>query len=202
MTNNTKNCLICGVGGQGTVLASKLIAQAAIDMGLSAKTAETIGMAQRGGSVVSHVRIGENLSAPMIGPGEADVIIGFEPGETVRCLDYLKKGGTVIVNTNAVVPVTASLGLHYEGAEMIGYLEKLAERGALKLIKVDGNAVCEKLGSAKVLNVVLLGKAASSGILGIEPEKIAEVIKARLPEKFHEINLRALNNNEEENAAS
>ncbi len=192
MSNTTKNCLICGVGGQGTVLASKLIAQAAIDMGLSAKTAETIGMAQRGGSVVSHVRIGENLSAPMIAPGEADIIIGFEPGETVRCLDYLKKGGTVIVNTNATIPVTASLGLHYEGDEMIAYLEALEEKGALKLIKVDGNAACDELGSRKVLNVVLLGKAASSGVLGITPERIGEVVKARLPEKFHELNLRAL----------
>ena len=192
MSNNTKNCLICGVGGQGTVLASKLIAQAAIDMGLSAKTAETIGMAQRGGSVVSHVRIGENLSAPMIAPGEADLIIGFEPGETVRSIGYLKKGGTVIVNTNATIPVTASLGMHYEGSEMLDYLEKLAEKGELTLIKVDGNAVCEQLGSQKVLNVVLLGKAASTGALGITPERIAEVIKSRLPEKFHEINIKAL----------
>lgn len=192
MSSNTKNCLICGVGGQGTVLASKLIAQAAIDMGLSAKTAETIGMAQRGGSVVSHVRIGENLAAPMIAPGEADVIIGFEPGETVRSLDYLKKGGTVIVNTNATIPVTASLGMHYEGAEMIEYLEALAEKGLLTLIKVDGNQACEALGSPKVLNVVLLGEAVRSGVLGITPEGIAAVIKARLPEKFHEINIKAL----------
>ena len=192
-TNNTKNCLICGVGGQGTVLASKLIAQAAIDMGLSAKTAETIGMAQRGGSVVSHVRIGGNLSAPMIGPGEADLIIGFEPGETVRCLGYLKKGGTVIVNTGAVIPVTASLGMHYEGTEMLAFLEKLQDEGFLRLIKADGGAICEKLGSTKVLNVVLLGIAAASGVLGIGTETIAGVIRARLPEKFHEINIRALN---------
>jgi len=149
-------------------------------------------MAQRGGSVVSHVRIGENLSAPMIGPGEADIIIGFEPGEAVRCIDYLKKGGTVIVNTNATIPVTASLGMHYEGAEMIEYLEKLESRGLINLIKVDGEAICHELGSQKVLNVVLLGKAASSGVLGIDTARIAEVIKARLPEKFHEINLRAL----------
>lgn len=192
MENKTKNCLICGVGGQGTVLASKLIAQAAIDRGLSAKTAETIGMAQRGGSVVSHVRIGEKLSAPMIGPGEADILIGFEPGEAVRCLDYLKKGGVVIVSTTPVIPVTASLGMHYAGEEMLRYLEALESRRMLKLIKVDGAAVCERLGSAKVLNVVLLGVAASSGVLGITAEEIAAVIKTRLPEKFHDINLRAL----------
>ena len=128
------NCLLCGVGGQGTVLASKLLAQAAIDKGISAKTAETIGMAQRGGSVVSHVRIGNEIKAPMIPEGEADIIIGFEPGEVVRNLNYLKEGGTVVVNTKPVMPTTASLGLHYDGKEMIEYLQKQN----INLIAVDG----------------------------------------------------------------
>jgi len=86
------NCLLCGVGGQGTVLASRMIAAAAMKRGLFAETAETIGMAQRGGSVVSHVRVGENQYSPLIPYGKADIIIGFEPAEAVRCLPYLKNG--------------------------------------------------------------------------------------------------------------
>lgn len=182
------NILLCGVGGQGTVLASKLIAQAAIDKGWSARTAETIGMAQRGGSVVSHVRIGENIMAPMIPEGEADVIVGFEPGEVVRNLPYLKEGGTVIVNTRAVMPTTASLGLHYDGDEMIEYLKKQE----LKLIEVEGEKVCEELGSMKVLNVVLLGAAAGSGELGITKEELKAAIETKLNPKFLELNIKAL----------
>lgn len=86
-----KNIILCGVGGQGTVLASKLIAAAAMEKGIPVMSAETIGMAQRGGSVFSHVRMGENLYSPMIAKGTADMILGFEPGETVRMLPYLKK---------------------------------------------------------------------------------------------------------------
>ena len=98
------NCLLCGVGGQGTVLASKLIAQSAMDKGLMARTAETIGMAQRGGCVVSHVRTGEEIFSPMIPMGMADLILGFEPGEAVRCLPYLKEDGVIVASVNAVMP--------------------------------------------------------------------------------------------------
>ena len=89
----SKNIILCGVGGQGTILASRLIATAAMDKNIPIKTAETIGMAQRGGSVFSHLRLGEGTNSPLIGKGEVDLIIGFEPGETVRQLPFLKKGG-------------------------------------------------------------------------------------------------------------
>jgi indolepyruvate ferredoxin oxidoreductase beta subunit len=92
------NCILAGVGGQGTVLASKLIAQAAMDKGQNVRTAETIGMAQRGGCVVSHVRVGDEIFSPLIPKHTADIIIGFEPAEAVRCLSYLKKDGTVVVS--------------------------------------------------------------------------------------------------------
>ena len=108
-----KNCLLCGVGGQGVILASKLIAYAAMEKGMSVRTSETIGMAQRGGSVVSHVRIGEKTYSPMIPKGSADVLLAFEPAEAVRSLPYLKAGkeeGCVIVNRKAVQPVTSALG--------------------------------------------------------------------------------------------
>ena len=97
-----KNCLLCGVGGQGTVLASRLIAQAAMECGHFARTTETIGMAQRGGCVVSHVRIGEECQSPLIPLGKADILVGFEPGEAVRCLPYLAPGAPAVV---CVTPV-------------------------------------------------------------------------------------------------
>ena len=120
-----KNCLLCGVGGQGVVLASKLIAYAAMDKGMDVRTSETIGMAQRGGSVVSHVRMGEDIHSPMIPKGSADVIMAFEPAEAVRCLPYLKEGGVAVVNRKAMQPVTATLGGGgYDGEAMIAYLKK------------------------------------------------------------------------------
>ena len=122
------NCLLAGVGGQGTVLASKLLAQAAIKQGLQARTAETIGMAQRGGCVVSHVRIGRESYSPLITVGQADVLIGFEPAEAVRCLSYLKKGGTVIVSNNAIKPITDTFSkVPYDEKVMLDYLKKQVE---------------------------------------------------------------------------
>lgn len=183
------NCLLCGVGGQGTVLASKLISAAAMKKGLKARSAETIGMAQRGGCVVSHVRIGDQIYSPLIPKGGADVIIAFEPAEAVRCLPYLKKNGTVIVNTKPVIPVTASLGIgNYTGAEMIQYLREHVQN----LIVVNGDEIAEKLHSAKALNVALLGAAAKSGALGLSIEELEDVILERIPEKFRELNLNAL----------
>ena len=99
-----RNIVLCGVGGQGTVLASKLLAAAAMSKDIRVMSAETIGMAQRGGSVFSHLRMGKNLYSPMIKTGTADLIIGFEPGETVRMLPYLKEHGQVVVSTHAIKP--------------------------------------------------------------------------------------------------
>lgn len=185
----TNNCLLCGVGGQGTVLASKLLAYAAMEKGQDARTAETIGMAQRGGCVVSHVRVGEQIHSPLIPKGQADVILAFEPAEAVRCLSYLKEDGTVVVNKKAVKPVTASLtGSDYDGSEMIEFLQKKVKN----LILIDGDSVCEQLGSAKVLNIVLLAAAAKSGKLSMNTEELKAAIKNRIPEKFHALNLKAV----------
>src|SRR5690554_4392083 len=103
------NIIFAGVGGQGTVLASKLVAECAMNKGLNAHTAETIGMAQRGGSVVSHVRIGDDVYSPLIPYGQTDLLIGFEPCEAVRNLHYLKRDGTVVVSNRIVTPTTATL---------------------------------------------------------------------------------------------
>ena len=98
--------VLCGVGGQGTVLASKMIAAAAMEKGLGVMSAETIGMAQKGGSVFSHLRVGDDMQTPMIAKGAADIIIAFEPAEAVRMLPYLKDDGKMVVNSHAVKPVT------------------------------------------------------------------------------------------------
>lgn len=184
-----RNCLLCGVGGQGVVLASRLIAYAAMEQGDFVRTTETIGMAQRGGSVVSHVRAGEEVHSPLIPAGGADVILAFEPGEAVRCLPYLKEGGLVITNSRIVKPVTASLGgSSYNGDEMLDYLEKKAGR----VIVVDGDEICRRSESPKVLNTALLGAAAKSGALGISMDEMLEAVRKNVKEKYIALNEKAM----------
>ncbi len=182
------NCLLCGVGGQGTVLASKLIAQSAMDRGLMARTAETIGMAQRGGCVVSHVRTGREIFSPMIPLGTADLILGFEPGEAVRCLPYMKEGGVVVASVNPVMPVTASLKGGYDGEAMVATLRSLPGR----VILVDTEAICRRVGSAKVANVALLGAAAASGVLDVSLQELEETLEKRMNPRFIAMNKLAL----------
>ena len=185
----SRSCLLCGVGGQGVVLASRLIAYAAMEQGDFVRTTETIGMAQRGGSVVSHVRAGSEVHSPIIPAGTADVIIAFEPGEAVRCLPYLKEGGMVVTNRQIVKPVSASLGgSTYNAEEMLDYLQKKAGR----VIIIDGENICREAGSPKVLNVALLGAAAKSGALGISLEEMAEAVRRNVKERFIELNEKAL----------
>ena len=180
------NCILAGVGGQGTVLASKLIAQAGRTAGRQVRTDETIGMAQRG-CVVSHVRTGDVVLSPLVPLGQADVLIGFEPAEAVRCLPYLKAEGTAIVCTKAVRPVTASLtGSAYDGSEMVEYLQKNVPH----LILVDGEAICAAVGSPRALNVALLGAALPA--LGIAPADMEQVLRASVRPQFVEMNLAAL----------
>ena len=191
MSNSiNKNIVLCGVGGQGTVLASKLIAAAAMEKGLRVMSAETIGMAQRGGNVFSNLRIGDSMHAPLLQSGQADVILGFEPGETVRMLHYLKPGGTVITNCRPVKPTTATLtGSSYDGTEMIAYLrENLAPE---KLLVVDGQAAIDHLGSPRILNMVLLGAAIRTGEIGLTEDDIKKAMDRLIKPAFMELNLKA-----------
>ena len=182
------NVLLAGVGGQGTVLASRLIAAAALARGETAHTAETIGMAQRGGSVVSHVRIGEGAHSPLIPHGTADVLLGFEPADAVRALPYLKAGGTAVVCTAAVKPVTDALNdSGYEAAAMLDFLKKQK----LRLVTVDGDAIVAACGTAKALNIALLGAAAAAGVLGVSAEELQGAVEGLNP-RFREANLKAL----------
>lgn len=186
------NIVLCGVGGQGTVLASKLVAAAAMNKGFDVKSAETIGMAQKGGSVMSHLRIGEDALTPMIGSGEADLIIGFEPSETVRMLPFLKNGGAIITSDRAVMPVTAALkGSSYKGSDMTDYLKSLKDIG--KLVIVDTETAVREVGSSKAMNMILLGAASRAGLLGdITHEDIIEAMKRKVKPQFVEMNIRAL----------
>ena len=186
----TTNILLCGVGGQGTVLASKLIAEAAMRRGFAVRTAETIGMAQRGGCVASHVRIGHEIHSPLIPNASADLINGFEPAEAIRALPYLKKDGAVVASRKRIQPVTAALGGKAGDPEQYAaYLRK----NIADLVLVDTDDVCRRLGSYKILNTVLLGAAVQAGKLPFTIKELEEVIRGKLPEKFHNINIEALN---------
>jgi len=168
----TCNVLIAGVGGQGTVLASRLIAAAAMKRGFNVRTTETIGMAQRGGSVIGHTRIGDNVFSPMIPVSSAHLLLAFEPAEAVRNLQYLAEHGILIVCDGAVKPVTSALsGTPYEAETMTGYLKSCVP-GA---IIIDGRTLKEQCG--KTLNVALLGAAAQSGILPFDAEAFIETIE-------------------------
>lgn len=187
-----KNIILCGVGGQGTVLASKLIAYTAMAKKLNVMSAETIGMAQKGGSVFSYLRIGDNIYSPMIGLGKADIIVGFEPAEAVRMLPYLKNDGLVIVNSKAVIPVTASLsGSGYNADDMLAYLKKHVDR----LIVVDTEKACEDIGTSKVTNMLMLNVLVNSGEMEFTTDDIKDAVRAKLNKRFHELNFKALDYN-------
>jgi len=184
-----KNIILCGVGGQGTVLASRLISASAMARQIPVLSAETIGMAQRGGSVFSHVRMGEGLYSPMIARGEADLIIGFEPGEAVRQLPFLKPDGQMIVSSRPVMPVTAALSdTGYRAEAMLEYLSSRVSR----LVVVDAEKALRDVGSPKVLNLILLGAALRAGALGLSAEDLKASVRRLIPEKFHALNFRAL----------
>lgn len=182
-----KEILLCGVGGQGTVLASKLIAAAAMREGYTVHSAETIGMAQRGGSVTSHIRIGEDSASPLIPRGAADMILAFEPAEAVRNLHYLKPDGIVIVNRTPVRPTTESLGeTGYDGVKELEYLKTKC-----KSVVIDGEALCAPFGSARYLNMVVLGAVSATGVLGIPEEALLAELEAQVKPQFIETNKRA-----------
>jgi indolepyruvate ferredoxin oxidoreductase beta subunit len=168
--------MIAGVGGQGTILASRLLAASAIEAGYFTRTSETIGMSQRGGSVVSHVRIGSINSSPLIPFGKADILIGFELGEAARSLSRLAPGGKCIINTQVIKPVTASLGSNsYDIEGITSYIKTSVPDSVF----INGYELAGEAGSVKAVNVVLLGAAVATGILPFERE-IVERLSLRM----------------------
>lgn len=180
------DCLLCGVGGQGTVLASRIIAAAGMKKGMDAKTAETIGMAQRGGSVVSHVRIGKNIFSPLIPYGSADIIIGFEPGEVVNNLAYLKKDGCVIVCKQLIPSINSLLANMKYDESVITFIKENVKR----VYVVDGEKICQECGSSKVLNIALIGVMLKE--TDFSYEDIVEVLNEKVKPQFLELNKKAL----------
>ena len=182
---NAINILIVGVGGQGTLLASKLMGKIFIDRGYDVKVSEVHGMSQRGGSVVTYVRAGEKVFSPVIEKGEADMMISFEALESVRWLPYLKKDGTVVSNTAQINPMPVIMGNAEYPENPLGLIEKTG----VKVISADALALAESAGSAKSVNIVLLGIAAKH--LGIDREECLDAIRATVPQKTIEINEKA-----------
>jgi indolepyruvate ferredoxin oxidoreductase beta subunit len=177
--------VIAGVGGQGAILASDIVGRAAVKEGLSIRAAETHGMAQRGGSVVNHIRIGCELGS-MIPLGGADVLLALEPSEALRYLDYLAEDGLVIVNTAPILPVTVTSGLcsYPDIGEVMESLE-----GKRKVIGFNATQVAIEAGNAQAMNVVMVG--AISNYLPVSPEVMLECVRELVPPKTVDINVKA-----------
>ncbi len=180
----TKNIMIVGVGGQGTLLTSRVLGGIAREGGYDVKISEVHGMAQRGGSVVSFVRFGDQVAEPIVEEGQADVLIAFERLEALRYVHFLKKDGVLIVNDQKIEPMTVSAG-------MAEYPEGIIERlqGICSTIVVNAQEEAKKLGNAKVFNTVVIGAAARH--LPFPREKWETVIRSTVPPKTAEINLAA-----------
>lgn len=194
-----RNVLLTGVGGQGTVLAAKVLAQAAQAKGWQVRTAETIGMAQRGGSVVSHVRMGDNgeeVIAPLVAKGTADMIIAFEPAEAARVLPYLAPDGVMVSATTSIQPITAALSTEpYLAEATIASLdERLNECTAApaRFVLVDDEAVLSQVGNRKALNTVLLAFALKTGHLPLSLDDLRDAVRACVKPRFVELNLAAI----------
>ena len=181
---STKNIMIVGVGGQGTLLASRILGNAIINKGYDVKVSEVHGMSQRGGSVVTYVKFGDVVHSPIIDKGEADIILAFECLEAYRALPWLKTGGKMIVNDQMINPMPVITGAAEYPANI---LEKLAEIEDLHI--VDALRFAREAGNAKAVNVVLIGVLAKN--TEISYEEWVETIKATVPPKFLDANLKA-----------
>jgi indolepyruvate ferredoxin oxidoreductase, beta subunit len=182
------NFMLAGVGGQGTILASNVLAEVGLAAGFDVKKSEVHGMAQRGGSVNTHVRWdAERVYSPLIGLGEADLLLVFEEAEALRYAEYLKRDGAAVVNRQAILPITVtSGGAHYPTEEQVRAVYSAVTD---RLHVVPGEAIAQELGNARVANVVLLG--ALSALLDLPPDIWLQVIEARVPPKHLEVNREA-----------
>ena len=183
--SNTKSIMIVGVGGQGSLLASKLLGQLLLDEGYDVKVSEVHGMSQRGGSVVAYVRFGDKVYSPIITEGEADFIVSFEKLEAARYASCLAPTGRIIVNTQEIDPMPVLIG---KAAYPTDILSELTAKDVL-LDAIDALSLAESAGSSKAVNIVLMGRLAR--YLGIPREKWKNAIKGGVKPKFIDVNLRA-----------
>ncbi len=180
-----KNIMIVGVGGQGSLLASRIVGNAAMARGYDVKVSEVHGMSQRGGSVVTYVRYGEKVHSPVIARGEADIIISFEQLEAARWLSYLKKDGILITSTQKIMPMPVITGACEYPKEII---EQIKEKN-IKIVAVDALKMAEDAGSLKAVNVVLIGLM--TNYCDFSKEQLVEALEKSVPSKLIDINLKA-----------
>lgn len=184
MNNMTKNIMIVGVGGQGTLLTSRILGKLATRAGYDVKLSEVHGMAQRGGSVVTFVRYGDNVAKPIVEEGQADVLIAFERLEALRYIHFLKKDGSVIVNDWRIDPITVVTGVAQYPENIIRTLKEKRNT-----IVVEATEEAKKLGAPRTFNVIVLGAAAK--YMGFDKEEWLDVIETTVPPKTIEINKKA-----------
>lgn len=179
------NILIVGVGGQGVILASEILSELALAHNLDVKKSEVHGMSQRGGVVSSHVRFGKKVSSPLIKKEEADILLGFEEAEALRAADFLKKEGTVVVNSEKIVPTTAFLG-------KFSYPDNSIERlkgSGFKVWDLPASRYAAELGNFRLANIILLGVVSKK--LPFSDEEWKRVIEKRVPKAYIELNIKA-----------
>jgi len=181
--------IICGVGGQGVVLMSELLGNAAVRDGIAVRGSEVLGMAQRGGSVFSNLRLGSGLYAPLTPEGKCDVMVAVEPSEALRNIQYLSRSSMVVLNTREVKPFTVFLGSSGYPAleEILDKLNKASER----VIALDAARLAREAGNLQATNVVMLGALFGTGLMPIKVETAREMVQARVPAKAIDVNLKA-----------
>ena len=182
---STNNILIVGVGGQGTILASKLLGKVLIERGFDVKVSEVHGMSQRGGSVVTFVRYGEEVHSPLIDKGEADIILSFELLEAARWIEYLKKDGVLITNTQQINPMPVIIGAAEYPRDLVEKMEVLG----VDVRAFDALKPAEESGSSKAVNLVLLGYL--SNLYDFDESVWTEAIRTGVPQKYVDMNIRA-----------
>ena len=183
----TKNIMIVGVGGQGSLLASKLLGRLLLTRGYDIKVSEVHGMSQRGGSVVTYVRFGDKVYSPVIDKGEADYIISFELLEAARWTEFLKPGGKIITNTQQINPMPVIIGAATYPEDLLGKMKA----AGIDLDAIDALTLAEQAGSSKAVNLVLMGRL--SKYFDFTPEEWLTAIEASVPAKFLEMNKKAFN---------
>lgn len=181
----TKSLLLVGVGGQGTILVSKILSEGLLEEGYDVKMAEIHGMSQRGGSVTTQIRFGDKVYSPTVNKGDADVLVSFEKIEALRYIPMLKKNGTLIINEEEIWPLTVLAGLE-EYPE--GVMEEIKEK-LDNIVSVDARKIAEEIGEPRSANIVMLGLMVKA--LGIDKIDWVSKIKEFLPERFHEANIEA-----------
>jgi indolepyruvate ferredoxin oxidoreductase beta subunit len=188
-TKKEINIIICGVGGQGVVLVSELLGNAAVRGKVAVKGSEVLGMAQRGGSVFSNLRLGGDVIAPMTPEGKCDVLIAVEPSEALRNIQYLAKNSVVVLNTTTVMPYTVYLGQsgYPKPDEIMAKLKKVTDR----IITLDASGLAKEAGSLQAANVVMLGALFGTGLMPVEDKFAKEAILSRFKAKVGEINIKA-----------